>query len=30
MGRDFTLFALSDGTVEFDRKRRRVSVENVS
>lgn len=27
MGRDFTLFALENGTVRFDRKRRRVSVE---
>jgi len=27
IGRDFTLFALKDGTVKFDRERRRVSVE---
>ena len=26
MGRDFTLFALKDGKVQFDRERRRVSV----
>ncbi len=26
MGRDFTLFALADGTVEWDAARRRVSV----
>jgi large subunit ribosomal protein L27 len=27
MGRDFTLFALTDGIVKFDRAHRRVSVE---
>jgi len=27
MGRDFTLFALKDGKVKFDRERRRISVE---
>jgi large subunit ribosomal protein L27 len=27
MGRDFTLFALTDGHVKFDRAHRRVSVE---
>lgn len=27
LGRDFTLFALSDGVVKFDREHRRVSVE---
>jgi len=27
MGRDFTLFALADGVVQFDREHRRVSVE---
>jgi large subunit ribosomal protein L27 len=27
MGRDFTLFALSDGVVQFDRVHRKVSVE---
>jgi large subunit ribosomal protein L27 len=27
MGRDFTLFALADGVVKFDREHRRVSVE---
>lgn len=27
MGRDFTLFALADGVVRFDREHRRVSVE---
>ena len=27
MGRDFTLFALTDGQVKFDRKHHRVSVE---
>ena len=26
MGRDFTLFALADGVVQFDREHRRVSV----
>jgi len=26
LGRDYTIFALIDGKVEFDRKRRRVSV----
>jgi large subunit ribosomal protein L27 len=30
MGRDFTLFALTDGQVKFDRKRHRVSVEAVA
>ncbi|MBC2600394.1 50S ribosomal protein L27 [Puniceicoccus vermicola] len=30
MGRDFTLFALKDGTVKFDRERRKVSVESVA
>ena len=28
MGRDFTLFALTDGVVQFDRAHRRVSVES--
>ncbi len=27
MGRDYTLFALSDGTVYFDQKGRRINVE---
>ena len=27
VGRDFTLFALKDGVVKFDRSRRRVSIE---
>jgi len=27
IGRDFTLFALKDGSVQFDRKRRKVSVQ---
>ncbi len=27
MGRDFTLFALKDGTVKFDREHRKVSIE---
>jgi len=27
LGRDFTLFALTDGVVKFDKARRRVSVE---
>lgn len=27
LGRDFTLFALTDGVVKFDREHRRVSVE---
>ena len=27
MGRDYTLFALSDGTVYFDRKGRRINVQ---
>jgi len=27
MGRDFTLFALKDGTVEFDKNGRRVNVQ---
>ncbi|MFP4165621.1 MAG: 50S ribosomal protein L27 [Opitutales bacterium] len=26
MGRDFTLFALSDGSVNFDKKKRRIDV----
>ncbi|MEM0966990.1 MAG: 50S ribosomal protein L27 [Verrucomicrobiota bacterium] len=30
MGRDFTLFALKDGKVKFDRARRKVSVEPVA
>ena len=30
MGRDHTLFALSDGKVEFDREHRKVSVVNGS
>jgi large subunit ribosomal protein L27 len=30
MGRDFTLFALRDGVVKFDKAHRRVSVENAS
>lgn len=30
MGRDFTLFALSDGVVKFDREHRRVSVESAA
>jgi len=29
IGRDFTLFALKDGTVSFDKARRRVSVDTV-
>ena len=29
-GRDFTLFALTDGVVKFDKARRRVSVEPVA
>lgn len=29
LGRDYTLFALSDGVVEFDRKGRRVNVREV-
>ncbi len=28
IGRDFTLFALKDGTVKFDREHRKVSVES--
>jgi large subunit ribosomal protein L27 len=30
LGRDYTLFALKDGVVRFDRERRKVSVETVS
>lgn len=30
LGRDFTLFALKDGLVKYDRAHRRVSVETVS
>jgi len=30
MGRDFTLFALRDGKVKFDRERRKVSIESVA
>ena len=30
MGRDFTLFALSDGQVEFDKPHRRVNVVEVA
>jgi len=30
MGRDFTLFALSDGEVQFDKPHRRVSVVEVA
>lgn len=30
IGRDFTLFALKDGKVEFDKERRRVSIETAS
>ncbi|MGE9291179.1 MAG: 50S ribosomal protein L27 [Puniceicoccales bacterium] len=30
MGRDFTLFALKDGKVKFDRERRKVSVESAA
>ena len=29
MGRDFTLFALKDGTVEFDKEGRRVNIREV-
>jgi ribosomal protein L27 len=29
MGRDFTLFALKDGVVKFDKTHRRVSVETL-
>lgn len=28
MGNDYTLFALVDGTVQFDRKGRRINVQN--
>ena len=30
LGRDYTLLALKDGVVRFDRERRKVSVETVS
>jgi large subunit ribosomal protein L27 len=30
LGRDHTLFALSDGTVEFDKKHRKVSVAQLA
>ena len=30
IGRDFTLFALKDGVVKFDREHRKVSVESVA
>ena len=30
MGRDFTLFALTEGTVQWDRSHRRVSIESPS
>jgi ribosomal protein L27 len=29
MGRDFTLFALKDGVVKFDKAHRRVSIETL-
>ncbi len=30
MGRDYTLFALKDGTVEFDKKGRRINVRETA
>jgi large subunit ribosomal protein L27 len=30
MGRDYTLFALKDGTVKFDKEGRRINVEEAA